>query len=348
MSFRQIACAARMGLAGLASLAAINFAATSIATPAVADPTQLKIAGVLSAGKEAPWEKSLIDSINRVIAAKPHGLQITVDYTENVYDNAEQVFRTYAETGDYDIVFGDTAYADAVAKVMGDYPKTMFVVSGSGNRALGGNAYWIFIHAHEPAYAMGAMAGKLTKSNVIGIVSTFPAEDTNDQINAFIAGAKDVNPAVKAKISFIQSWFDPQKSNEATNAQIAAGADQIFEMSGAFEVCQQKHLGCYGNYVDMSLAAPDAILASSIVKWDPQINWLIDQWWAAKTGNTAFAAPMDAKWFGWKDGSGDLVINPALADKIPADAKAAADQAATAIKSGAKQVKLDLSEPKAE
>ena len=61
-------------------------------------PTTLKIAGILSAGKESPWETSLVNSMERVIAAKPHGLEIEVNYTENVYDNAEQVFRTYAET----------------------------------------------------------------------------------------------------------------------------------------------------------------------------------------------------------------------------------------------------------
>lgn len=333
----------------IAGLAAWTLASGLAATPAAADdPTDLRIAGVLSAGKEAPWEKSLIDSLDRVIAAKPHGLNITVDYTENVYDNAEQVFRTYAETGEYDIIFGDTAYADAIEKVMADYPQTLFVMSGSGNRGLGGNAYWIFIHAHEPAYAMGILAGKLTKSNVIGVVSTFPAEDTNDQINAFVAGAKEANPAVKAKITFIQSWFDPQKSNEATTAQIAAGADQIFQMSGAFEVCQQKKVDCYGNYIDMSPMASDAILASAVAKWDPHINWVIDQWWNAKTSGGGFAAPAEAKWFGWKDGAGDLVFNPSLAAKIPGDAKAAADQAAEQIKSGEKQVTLDLAEPKSE
>ncbi len=333
----------------LSGMAAFGLTAALLAAPALAEtPTKLRIAAVLSAGKEAPWEKSLIDSINRVVAAKPHGLEISVDYTENVYDNAEQVFRTYAETGDYDIVFGDTAYADAIDKVRGEFPNTMFVMTGSGNRGLGGNAYWIFIHAHEPAYAMGELAGKMTKSNVIGIVSTFPAEDTNDQINAFIAGAKEANPSVKPKITFIQSWFDPQKSNEATTAQIAAGADQVFQMSGSFEVCQKKKVLCYGNYIDMSSAAPDAILASTVAKWDPQLDYLIEQWWKTKTTDGKFAAPTEPVWFGWKDGSGDLVVNKALESKVPADVMSAVEKVSTEIKSGAKTIPLDLKEPKPE
>jgi basic membrane protein A len=310
------------------------------------DPTKLRIAGILSAGKEAPWESSFVSSMDRVIAAKPHGLDIEVNYTENVSDNAEQVFRTYAETGDYDILFGDTAYVDAIEKLKDEFPNTMFVMSGSGNRGLGGNAYWLFVHAHEPAYVMGQLAGKLTKTNVVSAVSTFPAEDTNDQINAFFEGAKDANPAAKQKITFIQSWFDPTKSNEATSAQIAAGADMIYQMSGAFEVCEQRGIGCFGNYADMSKVAPKSIVASTIVKWDPHINWIIDQWWKAKTTGAKFDAPTEPKWFTWKEGSGDLVMNPAWEAKIPDDVEKLAAETSKAIQSGQKQIELNVNEPK--
>ena len=304
-------------------------------------PTTLKIAGILSAGKEAPWETSFVSSMERVIAAKPHGLDIEVNYTENVYDNAEQVFRTYAETGEYDILFGDTAYADAIEQLKDEFPDILFVMSGSGNRGLGGNAYWVFVHAHEPAYVMGGLAGMMTKTNVIGTVSTFPAEDTNDQINAFVAGAKAANPEVKHKITYIQSWYDPAKSNEATSAQIAAGADMIYQMSGAFEVCEEKAIGCFGNYVDMSPMAPNSIVASASVKWDPHITWIIDEWWQAKTDGTPFDAPLEPKWFGLADGSGDVAVNPVWADRIPAGF---VEKTSGDIRSGVLKVDLNLNE----
>ena len=124
-----------------AALAGIVLAVGTMASAALAEsPTKLKIAGILSAGKEAPWETSFVSSMDRIIAAKPHGLEIEVNYTENVYDNAEQVFRTYAETGEYDILFGDTAYADAIEKLKDEFPNIMFVMSGSGNRGMGRTA----------------------------------------------------------------------------------------------------------------------------------------------------------------------------------------------------------------
>jgi basic membrane protein A len=229
-----------------------------------------------------------------------------------------------------------------------EFPNIMFVMSGAGNQGLGGNAYWVFIHAHEPAYVMGQLAGKLTKSGVVSAVSQFPADDTNDQINAFFAGAKDANPAVKQKITFIQAWFDPTKSNEAASAQIAAGSDMIYQMSSAFEVCEERGIGCFGNYVDMSKVAPKSIVASTIVKWDPHINWIVDEWWNAKTTGAAFDAPTEPKWFSWKEGSGELVLNPAWEAKMPDDVKKRATDTANAIQSGEKQIELNVNEPKSE
>ena len=328
---------------------ALGLGALVASGPTVAeDPTSLAIAGVLSAGTEAPWDGSFVASMEEVIAAKPHGLEIQFDYTENVYENAEQVFRTYAETGEYDIIFGNTAYADAIEVLKDEFPDILFVMSGSGNRGLGGNAYWVFIHAHEPAYAMGILAGKLTESNVIGAVSTFPAEDTNDQINAFFAGAKEANPKVEQKITYIQSWYDPAKSNEATTAQIAAGADMIYQMSGAFEVCQEKQIGCFGNYVDMAPYAPETIVASTTISWAPHINWIVDEWWAVQTTDAVFDAPMEPKWFTWQDGSGDLVLNADWSKGIPEDVRTEVEEASMAIKDGETQVELDMSEAKSD
>ena len=60
---------------------------------------------------------------------------------------------------------------------------------------------------------------------VIGIVGGYPVPEVNRISNAFISGAQAVNPEVEAKVSFINSWFDPASAKEAALAQIDAGAD---------------------------------------------------------------------------------------------------------------------------
>ena len=62
----------------------------------------------------------------------------------------------------------------------------------------------------------------MTKSNKIGMVGGFPIGEVNRLFNAFMAGAKAVNPGVEFKVSFIGSWYDPPKAKEFAFAQVEA------------------------------------------------------------------------------------------------------------------------------
>ena len=84
--------------------------------------------------------------------------------------------------------------------------------------------------------------------------------------------------------------------------------------------------------------APKSIVASTIVKWDPHINWIIDEWWKVKTTDAEFDAPTEPKWFTWQEGSGELAINPAWEAKMPDEVKTLATETAAAIKSGEKKI----------
>ena len=310
---------------------------------------ELHIAGVVSGGVESAWDRTFMESVKRVAAAKPYGLDITFDYTENVqYDQAEQVYRTYAESGKYDIIFGDGGYADAVEQVMGDYPDTLFVVSGSGNKPLGKNGYLVYLHLHEPAYLLGLLAGQMSKSKVVGVVGTFPADDANDQINAFFRGAKEIDPAIKGKVTFIQSWYDPPKSTAATVAQAAAGADFVYQLAPSYEGCIEKKIGCFGNFADMSPSAPEAIVSSSTSQWDPLVMYLIDQWKAKKESGKPYDAPMEPVWFGMAQGGLDIAPYHAWDDKIPTEVKRKVADARAAILDGSLKVPLEMQEPKSD
>ena len=76
------------------------------------------------------------------------------------------------------------------------------------------------------------------------------------------------------------------KASEAANAQIAAGADFILQLGESFETCKQKNIYCFGNYVDLNTVAPEVIPTSTILNWDPQINYLIGQWRDQQNGKS--------------------------------------------------------------
>jgi basic membrane lipoprotein Med (substrate-binding protein (PBP1-ABC) superfamily) len=167
---------------------------------------------------------------------------------------------------------------DYIKQIQDTYPNVLFAHSGGGGTSLGKNSVHVWDLVYEATYLEGMIAGMMTKTNVIGFVGSFPSEEVNEEANAYIRGAKDVNPDVKAKVTFINSWYDPDKAKEAAVAQIAAGADFILPtIPGAYGTMEEAGINGFGNYVDQTSMAPNSILAV------PQIGTLqlhlLDLWW---------------------------------------------------------------------
>lgn len=337
-----------LNLAGSAAIAATSLlGTTSIAS--ADDPSDLNVAIVLSAGLESAWDGSLIAAFERAKAAEPHGLDINWQYTDPLWgDDAGDAMRLFAESGAFDIIWAHSTYSDQVKKLKEEFPDILFVVVGSGNEGLGGNQYWVYKRVHEAAYVLGVMAGKLTETNTLGVVGTFPADDVNDEINAFFSGARSVNSDIKQKIAFIESWYDPGKAAEMTSAQISTGADMIFSLAGNFQPCEENNLLCFGNFADQHSFSPETVLSTAVANWDPDVNWIIDEWWNFKTGASELNGNTDIIWNGMAVGGASIAPYHSLAGQVPDDVKALVDETVSSIMSGTFEVPLDVSEPKSD
>jgi len=312
-------------------------AALMAAPVQAAPPTELKISAALSVGPDEPWDGSFLAAWDKVRGEKPHGLSINAPtYTEGVWgDSAEAVARLYARKG-YDIIWMHSSYSDQVKRIKDKYPNIMFVVVGSGNEGLGGNQYWVYMRNHESAYLQGVVAGMTTKTKTLGFVGTFPADDVLDAANGYFMGAESVNPGIKKKIAFVESWWDPPMAREASMAQIAAGADNIMMSATAFEACREKRIQCHGAYKNWIPDAPDAVMTSFVSNWEPALHWIIDEWYKVRSTDGKFAGNTDKKWFSMADGG----TNAALNDALPADVKAKVEAVRQDIISGKLQVPL--------
>jgi basic membrane lipoprotein Med (substrate-binding protein (PBP1-ABC) superfamily) len=161
------------------------------------------------------------------------------------------------------------------------------------------------------------IAGKLTKSNVLGVVGGYSVPEVNRIINAFIAGAKETNPAARIKVVFINSWFDPPKAKEAAIAQIAMGADVLFgERYGVIEAAKEKNVLAFGNMLDQSSLAPDSVISSPV--WDmwPTVRHCVE----AVRGGT-YAAMNYAEWTMMKKGGAYLAPFHRFEQRLPAEVK---------------------------
>jgi len=300
----------------------------------------LRVAAVFETPIEEPW----VNQIHVALQKAEEELGIEYTWSESVKSaDFARVMRGYAED-DYDLVMGDSFGAERIARrVARDYPDTAFAFgSGIGpadpNFAVFDN--WI----HEPAYLAGMIAGRLTENNTIGAVAAMTIPEVNRLCNAFCTGAKEVNPEVKCKFSFIGSFFDPPKAKEAALAQIDQGVDVIYaERFGVIEAAAEKGVPAIGNMSDQWELAPDTVVTS--VVWDmwPTVKHIV---------NVVEAGVFTAQDFGqfsyMSKGGSFLAPYHEWEDKLPEDVKAMVAERKQEILDGTFRVPIDESAPKSE
>lgn len=241
--------------------------------PPQAETNILKVAAIFATPVEEPWDNVIYQALKAAEAEN----KIRLDMAENTgYPDFERILREYSGRG-YDVIFGDAfGSEDVVRRVAREFPNVHYVFgSGLGPQApnLGVFDNWI----HEPAYLCGLIAGKMTRTNVIGVVGGQPVPEVNRIVNAYIAGAREANPKVKVRLTFINSWFDPQKAKEAALGQIEAGVDLIYaERFGVIEAARKKGILAFGNLTDQNELAPETVLTGPVWNMKPLVFNVLD------------------------------------------------------------------------
>lgn len=300
----------------------------------------LRVAAVFETPIEEPW----VNQIHVALQKAEQELGIEYTWSESVKSaDFARVMREYAE-GDYDLIMGDSFGAERIARrVARDYPDTAFTFgSGIGpaepNFAVFDN--WI----HEPAYLAGMIAGRLTGNNTVGAVAAMTIPEVNRLCNAFCAGAKEVNPDVTCKFSFIGSFFDPPKAKEAALAQIDQGVDVIYaERFGVIEAAAEKGIPAIGNMSDQWELAPETVVTS--VVWDmwPTVKQVIS---VVEAG--VFTSQDFGQFSYMSKGGSFLAPYHEWEDKLPDDVKAMVEERKAEILDGTFRVPIDESAPKSE
>lgn len=248
--------------------------------------------------------------------------KITTSFVEKVPEgaDAERVIRDLASQGNK-LIFGTTfGYMEPMLKVAKQYPDIKFEHATGYKTAPNMAVYET--KTYEGAYLAGVIAGKMTKTNKLGVVASFPIPEVIRNINAYTLGAQSVNPKVTTRAIWISSWFDPSKERDAALTMISQGVDVLIQNTDSpatVQAAEEKGVYAFGWDSDMSKFGPKAHLASAIIDWTPyykqSIQSVLDNKWTS--GET---------WWGVKENSIDLVsLNPALPEDVK---KAVADRKA--------------------
>lgn len=295
--------------------------------------------GAFATPIEEPWDGVIHSALQKAAA---DGL-IRYEYTDDIgyAGDMERVLREIAEKSKPAAIFGDAfGNEEAVRRVAAEYPQIAFAFGSGGGPAEPNFAVfdnWI----HEPAYLCGMIAAGVTKSGVIGVVGGYPVPEVNRIVNAFIDGAKSINPDVKVNVTFINSWFDPAAAKEAALAQIDAGADVLFaERFGVIEAAVENNLFAFGNMSDQYELGPDHVLTGPVWNMTPTVEYVIKQ---VKAGT--FTA-QDLKDFSMvAKGGAYLADFHGMDAKIPADILAKVKEVEAKIKDGTFRVDIKEEAP---
>ncbi|QFS84209.1 Purine-binding protein precursor [Roseivivax sp. THAF40] len=264
----------------------------------------------------------------RLAVEEEFGDAVETVFQESVPEgaDAERAITQMALSG-ADLIFTTSfGYMDPTIAVAEKFPDVKFEHATGYKRADNVSTY--SARFYEGRAIQGHIAGKMTETNKIGYIASFPIPEVIRGINSAYLHAKKVNPDVEFSIVWAYTWFDPAKEADAARALIENGADVILQHtdSTAPQAAAQEAGGIitFGQASDMSEFAPL-----------PRVSSIIDDWAPYYIERTK--AVMDGTWEStdtW-DGIGPGMVGIGeISDAVPADVKEEALAMKEAIASG--------------
>lgn len=265
----------------------------------------------------------------RLAVEAAYGDKVETAFQENVPEgaDAERVMTQMALSG-CDIIFSTSfGYMDATNAVAAKFPDVKFE-HATGYKRDTPNVSNYNARFYEGRAVMGHIAGKMTKTNKIGYIGSFPIPEVIQGINASFIHAKKANPDVTMSVVWAYTWFDPAKEADAAKALIEQGVDVILQHTDSTaplaEAAKTPGVIGFGQASDMTAYAPSPRVSAIVDNWAPyyieRVGAVIDGSWAQKD-----------TWAGI--GGGEVQIG-AISDAVPADVKAEAEAMAAAIGAG--------------
>ncbi len=251
----------------------------------------------------------------------------------------DEAFLSYASSG-YDLIFAHGfEYQDAAMRAGARFPDVTIVVSGGGKVAP--NVIPLIFTLEEGSYLAGMVAAGMSETGTLGMIGGVAIPPVQGTFRAFEAGARAVDPEVRVLESYIGNWDDVGAAKEAAIAQLRRGADVLIHNTdaasfGVFQAVREAveagdRVWAIGMNNDQNSVAPDVTLGSAVIDIPRAFLATARAWQEGELGGKP-------RYEGARDGVIDFVVNPVVADRIPAELLQRVDEARTRIRAGSLQV----------
>jgi basic membrane protein A and related proteins len=183
----------------------------------------------------------------------------------------ETTLRKYAES-EYDLIIAHGfQWGEPALQVGQTYPQTKIVVFTGLVEST--NVGSIFPQQQEGSFLLGALAGMMTNTSVIGFVGGEEYPNVVNIFEGYKQGAEWVNDNVTVIGTYLNDWDNPARGREAATSIIRQGADFMFHVAdssgqGVIQASHDSGIYALGAVQDQNHLAPDTVLCSFILDVD--------------------------------------------------------------------------------
>ncbi|MEL6682885.1 MAG: BMP family ABC transporter substrate-binding protein [Pseudomonadota bacterium] len=254
--------------ASVATMVATLGARAQAATPE--DPLAVTLV-IPSPVADVGWGHALFKALETVKADYGDAMQLTV--IENIYEgpDADRIMNKAVADGTKFLVAGSFGYQNGAMQIARRNPDVT-VLHASGFM-VAPNFSPFAAQYSQGTYLMGMAAAALSKTGKLGSVSAFAIPELITSLNAFVLGAQRINPDIELSIVWLNSWFDPAKAQQATEALVAQDCDILFSnaQDTPSVVAKAEELGVYSFNLNSSMKAyaPNTYLGCVLTDWSP-------------------------------------------------------------------------------
>lgn len=203
------------------------------------------------------------------------GDRMELVWQDNVPEDssAEAVIEDFARSGCNIIFTTSFGFMDQTNAVAAKYPDVMFE-HATGFKRDTPNVSTYNARFYEGRAVEGLLAGRMTRTNKIGYVASYPIPEVLAGINAYYLAAKKVNPDVELDVRWVYTWFDPKVEGEAAQSMIDAGVDVIAAHTDSTATLEAAAatggsvLG-FGQASDMTEFGPSPRISAIVNNWGP-------------------------------------------------------------------------------
>jgi basic membrane protein A len=307
-------------------------------TPAekpAAEAKPFRVAVIMpSAINDLAFSQSMYDALVKIQEEMGGPDKMELVYSESMFvvDDAAAAIRDYASQG-FDLVIAHgSQYGSSLREIAPDFPNTSFAHGTTVATFVDEGITNVFAYeaaSDQGGYVNGVMAGKLTQSNVVGVVGPIETGDAKLYVDGFVAGVKASNPDAQVNVNYIGSFSDVALAAEAANTHIKAGADILAGTAqmvvGAIGVAEENDVLWFGTQSSQTSLAPDIVVANQVYDWTVVLKEIIDLIGQGTRGGKAYAITLE---------NGGLVMEYNPDFDLPDDVKQLADETVQGIIDG--------------